>query len=311
MLQNKRQMYLNFVSGNLHWKASNKNVTFKFSNKTTIKFQYQTLDGSGRITSDAHQLKAGEQTDDINADSEALFLITTAQTGSYVAIVKPTSGSSTLDIDVYDLLNPGDIGSPPAPTEDVIIPSTPIPALVGISPRLGDKEYIIIREQSWTLDNQSSYSLSPGEKKQISYSITEGIDDDSSQTKAISNTSGVSVSAGSSFSMLSGSVSTSLSSSSQSSHSVSFSQQSTKTYLQMLENKSKDNSMVVSFWKFLDLITWMDGKAKTDPLPVVSVPANSGPAIPVTLIIPHVTSEPITAKPKAAQKKAARKTPRS
>ena len=158
--------------------------------------------------------------------------------------------------DWRDLVAPNDIGDPPAPTEQMLIPSDSPRICVGIAahkPGQPGTWSVLVHEQYWKRD-ASSFSLAPQATRLISTSHTSGRVDTSSSEKSVSETLGTNISAG--WGPISASISASLSSTETTSRSVTLSESDSVALQENYQNKT-DSTEVILFWNLVDVYTWI------------------------------------------------------
>lgn len=158
--------------------------------------------------------------------------------------------------DWRDLVAPNDIGEPPTPTAQMLIPSDSPRICVGIAahkPGQPGTWSVLVHEQYWKRD-ASSFSLAPQTTRLISTSHTSGRVETSSSEKSVSETLGTNISAG--WGPISASISASLSSTETTSRSVTLSESDSVSLQENYENKT-DSTEVILFWNLVDVYTWI------------------------------------------------------
>ena len=190
----------------------------------------------------------------------SLFVIFTSFSGAFVGIVQANE-----KIIITDALirSPNNIGSYPLPTKSVPIPNNSPRILVGYGKTsLGN---LITREQFWQRAGDS-YVLAPGQTKTVSYTVTTGMQQTSSEQSTVAGSLGMNVAAGW------GAISASLSASfnQQSTTFQQISTQTESTYFESLEMKNDSNETRMFLkWVLNDIITIFD---QTNPsIPIASV----------------------------------------
>lgn len=155
-----------------------------------------------------------------------------------------------------DLVSPNDIGEPPAPTAQILIPSDSPRICVGIAARQPDQPgswSVLVHEQYWKR-HPSSFSLAPQSSRLVSTSHTSGRIETSSSEKSVSEALGTNISAG--WGPISASISASLNKSEVTSRSVSLSESESIALQETYDNKT-DSNEVILFWNLVDVYTWL------------------------------------------------------
>lgn len=155
-----------------------------------------------------------------------------------------------------DLVSPNDIGDPPSPTAQMLIPADSPRICVGIAthqPGQPGSWNVLLHEQYWKRD-PSSFSLAPQSTRLVSTSHTSGRVDTSSNEQSVSETLGTSLSVG--WGPISASISASLSKTETTSRSVSLSESDSLALQETYENKSEFNEVII-FWNLVDVYTWI------------------------------------------------------
>ncbi|MFF2040620.1 hypothetical protein ACFVVX_09350 [Kitasatospora sp. NPDC058170] len=219
--------------------------------------------------------------------AHSYWLAKSHYSGAFAAVLQNLRGKSTVAFTGADLLDPNDIGPIPEPTADVLIPQDGPSVLVGtgrvqhgttsrspVELPAGDQAGLgvaVTREQFWHCTGDS-YSLAPGETRTVSYTVTQGMQNTSSETETTNASVGVSASAG--WGPFSASVSASLSESSTSSQQLTVSSQST-SFVSSTYTNLGDHSELNLFWQLTDVATVYD----KDGLPLASVVSGEAPAV--------------------------------
>ncbi|MEU8436914.1 hypothetical protein AB0F18_29215 [Streptomyces sp. NPDC029216] len=207
--------------------------------------------------------------------------------GAFAAVLQNPAGKSTLTFSGFDLLDPNDIGPIPQPTADMLIPQdgpsvlvatglvqhgtttrTPVNTLADDQVGLG---VAVTREQFWHCTGES-YSLAPGETRTVSYTVTQGMQESSSQSETTNASVGVSASAG--WGPFSASVSASLSESSTSTQQLTVSTQTTSFVSSTYQNLG-ENPELNLFWQLTDVATVYDENGQ----PIASVISGEAPSV--------------------------------
>ncbi|MET8702942.1 hypothetical protein ABZW10_29385 [Kitasatospora sp. NPDC004723] len=219
--------------------------------------------------------------------ADGYWLAKSHYSGAFAAVLQNPPGKSTMTFSGSDLLDPNNIGPVPEPTADVLIPQDGPSVLVatglvqhGATTRTpvtlpGDDQVglgrAVTREQFWHCTGES-YSLAPGERRTVSYTVTQGKQDSSSESDTTNASVGVSASAG--WGPFSASVSASLSESSTTTQQLTVSTQSTSfvssTYLNLGQYPELN-----LFWQLTDVATVYDGTGQ----PLASVISGEAPSV--------------------------------
>ncbi|MGW8353305.1 hypothetical protein [Streptomyces wedmorensis] len=207
--------------------------------------------------------------------------------GAFAAALQNPGGKSTLTFSGFDLLDPNNIGPIPEPSPDILIPQdspsvlvatglvqhgttvrTPVDTTLIEQAGLG---VAVTREQFWHCMGES-YSLAPGETRTVSYSVTQGMQESSSESETTNASVGVSVSAG--WGPFSASVSASLSESSTTTQQLTVSTQTTSFVSSTYQNLSEQPELNL-LWQLTDVVTVYD----KDGRPLVSVISGEAPSV--------------------------------
>ncbi|CAM5531034.1 hypothetical protein BOQ63_004485 (plasmid) [Streptomyces viridifaciens] len=129
----------------------------------------------------------------------------------------------------------------------------------------------VTREQFWHSTGES-YSLAPGETRTVNYSVTQGMQESSSESETTNASVGVSASAG--WGPFSASVSASLSESSTTTQQLTVSTQTTTFVSTTYLNLSKHPELNL-FWQLTDVATVYDENG----LPLASVISGEAPPV--------------------------------
>lgn len=164
--------------------------------------------------------------------------------------------------DWRDLVAPNDIGPPPSPTDDILIPPDGPRIVVGLAARTADQAGTwdnLIHEQYWKRSS-SSYSLAPGASRLITVSHASGRVDTSSSMENVSESLGTSVSAG--WGPISASISANLSKSETTSRSVTLTENSENTSQESFRNETDEDETIL-YWQLMDVYTWISNTGIT------------------------------------------------
>ncbi|MBU8545015.1 MULTISPECIES: hypothetical protein [Roseomonadaceae] len=155
------------------------------------------------------------------------------------------------------LTNPNDIGPIPEPTQSLLIPQNSpsvlvgcgtIPAITTASTR--PKQYVV-REQYWALMGDS-FTLSPGEVRQVSYTVTSGKQKTSSTQEQVSASLGMNASAG--WGAYSAGISASLNASASAFQQCTVTEE-TQTFVSDTFTNKDANPTLVLRWQLSDVVT--------------------------------------------------------
>ncbi|UUN31626.1 hypothetical protein [Streptomyces sp. FIT100] len=219
--------------------------------------------------------------------ADGYWLAKSHYSGAFAAVLQNLPGKSTMTFSGSDLLDPNNIGPIPQPTADMLIPQDGPSVLVatglvqhGATTRTpvttpGDDQVglgvAVTREQFWHCTGES-YSLAPGESRTVSYTVTQGKQDSSSESDTTNASVGVSAGAG--WGPFSASVSASLSESSTTTQQLTVSTQSTSFISSTYVNLSRHSELNL-FWELTDVATVYD----KDGRPLASVLSGEAPAV--------------------------------
>lgn len=260
----------------------------KLKNHLYIPIGYTPVGTDGRhgLT---RTLNNNESSDsqDYKSNLHVYHIITNALTGAFLAVfklAKNTSYDPGKDGHYDFLFQPNTIGVPPVANNLIPIPANSWSVVVGISDKIktsDGEDAVVVREQSWNMSG-TSYSLAPGETKQITVSHEFGRESTTSDSNTMASSVGTSVSGG--WGPISAKISASLSATSSCSHDVSIRESESSSQVETLENKY-DTSLMVYFWKLMDTVTIykLDNDTATEALGSVSIPV--GPMFPLAYTI--------------------------
>lgn len=218
-----------------------------------------------------------------------ILLFTAAHSGGFLGVTALTNSKQTELLITADYISdPNDIGPVPRPTKQVLIPPDSPRVVVGTG-LVGQNT--VVREQYWRR-LPDSYSLAPGAKKQISYTLTTGMQSTTSQQDTISASLGLSTSAG--WGPISASISASLSTTSTTFQQQTYTTQST-TYTSMELHNKTNNPETLLVWQLTDVVTIFNSSR----VPLGSIVTGGEPAIiygpynPLVLVdeLPLVTAQ--------------------
>ncbi|MFF3089842.1 hypothetical protein ACFVRB_33085 [Streptomyces nojiriensis] len=204
------------------------------------------------------------------------FIFLNSYSGAFVAVQRagsavPWSGLNLLSVTCEDLLNPNNIGTIPKPNVHVLIPPDSPRVTVGCGNL--PTGCTVAREQYWQrLPN--SYSLSAGARRQVSYTVTSGMESTSSDQDQFSTSVTGSASAG--WGPVSATVSASLSANSTRFQQVTTSLETTSFVSQECVNAQQEVPETFFYWQLTDVLTVFDPSGT----PVSSmIYGSQGPAV--------------------------------
>ncbi|MFJ7960284.1 hypothetical protein ACIQ62_28745 [Streptomyces sp. NPDC096319] len=219
--------------------------------------------------------------------ADSYWLAKSHYSGAFAAVLRNPGGKSTLTFSGSDLLDPNDIGPIPEPSADMLIPQDGPSVLLatglvqhGTTSRtpvtvFGDEQVglgvAVTREQFWHCTGES-YSLAPGESRTVNYTVSQGMQESSSDAETTNASVGVSASAG--WGPFSASVSASLSESSTTSQQLTVSTETTSFVSSTYQNLG-DYSELNFFWQLMDVVTVYD----EDGRPLSSVISGEVPSV--------------------------------
>ncbi|MGW4891997.1 hypothetical protein ACWEQL_06970 [Kitasatospora sp. NPDC004240] len=204
-----------------------------------------------------------------NVDRTYRFVAKAGYSGAFAAVWGVDGDNAAVTLTGRDLLDPDDIGEPPAPTSAVIVPPNGPRVLVGVGALPNGNS--VTREQFWQRLPES-YSLAAGEEKMVNYTQTQGMQASSSDTKTVSASVSASASAG--WGPFSASVNASLSTSSTKTQQVTVSTQTTTFTSNHYTNETSHGRLCL-FWQLTDVVTVFD----TTGTPLSSVVSARGPTV--------------------------------
>ncbi|MFI6417440.1 hypothetical protein ACIBG6_08505 [Streptomyces sp. NPDC050842] len=209
---------------------------------------------------------------EMRAPIETYWLVKSSYSGAFVAVVQERySLSGWHTVTGQDLLDPNGIGEIPFPTRDVVIPPDGARILVGAG-RIPLYGHRVTREQFWKR-MPDSYSLAPGESRTVSYTVTSGMEDTSSDSETVNDSVGASASIG--WGPFSASVSASLSQTSSTTQQVTVSTQTSSSVSTTYDNMTGVTPVMLLFWQLTDVLTVFDANGK----PLSSVISGKQPPV--------------------------------
>ena len=170
-------------------------------------------------------------------------------TGSFIGVCSISSSTTSVFFGPNAMVDPNDIGLPPQPTSEVIIP--PDSPRVLVAAGLLKNRNRTIREQYWRRLPES-YTIAPGETQTVSSTSTSNMQQTSSSTDTVSASLGTSASAG--WGPMSVGISASLSASSTSFQEVSVSTEYTAYVSDTLTATASYTQMFLK-WQMMDMVS--------------------------------------------------------
>jgi hypothetical protein len=226
----------------------------------------------------------GTQFDDYPA---GYYKASVGATGGLVDVFECSSTVKSVDLNWTALNTPNDIGPIPVPTASLPVPVDPQPnpprpgstliippdsARVLVGCGNAPNGNLVIREQYWERQNDS-ICLAGHEKRTVSYTVTSGMEQTSSDTETMSGSLSSSISGG--WGPVSASISASLSKTSTSFQQVTVSQETT-SYISNKIYNPHDEPIAFLRWQLVDVITVFD---KTTSQPVASLMQSANPTV--------------------------------
>ncbi|RKH94968.1 hypothetical protein D7Y27_09230 [Corallococcus sp. AB004] len=170
-------------------------------------------------------------------------------TGSFIGVCSITSSTPSVFFGPHSMVAPNDIGLPPQPTAEVVIP--PDSPRVLVAAGLLENRNRTLREQYWRRLPES-YTIAPGETQTVSTTSTSNMQQTSSSTDTVSASLGTSASAG--WGPMSVGISASLSASSTSSQEVSLSTEYT-AYVSDTLTATQTYTQMFLRWQLMDIVS--------------------------------------------------------
>ncbi|CAM4310257.1 hypothetical protein HRD49_18160 [Corallococcus exiguus] len=170
-------------------------------------------------------------------------------TGSFIGVCSITSSTPSVFFGPHSMVAPNDIGLPPQPTAEVVIP--PDSPRVLVAAGLLENRNRTLREQYWRRLPES-YTIAPGETQTVSTTSTSNMQQTSSSTDTVSASLGTSASAG--WGPMSVGISASLSASSTSSQEVSLSTEYT-AYVSDTLTATQTYTQMFLKWQLMDIVS--------------------------------------------------------
>lgn len=201
------------------------------------------------------------------------WLLTNDLTGGFVKLIQARKDNPEIPVLPDTFLAPNKIGGPPKPRLYSPVPPNSWAVTVGLGVIGGN---LLIREQMWELlDN--SYTLAPGESREITYVQKSGVRSSSSDEETTSKSIGSSASVG--WGPISASISASLSHSSTHSQSLSFKEQQ-EVYVTRTISNSATSPVAVYIWQLVDIYSIFSSPAPgVGAVQLASITVDQAPAI--------------------------------
>ncbi|MFF3840026.1 hypothetical protein [Streptomyces sp. NPDC001930] len=273
-------IYQQAINGTLASKDSPTGSPLTLSNETCVPLTVYLLSTGGahysaRTTPDQYTndndvvVQVGSSYTLQNPGSEWYWLFANVYTGAFAAVCQtPASGSVT--ITSYDLLDPNDIGRPPHPEGDTLIPPDSPKIMVGCGTLANGN--VVAREQYWQ-HLPDSYSIGPLEAKTVSSTVTSGMQQTTSDLVTVE--ASVTGSASGGWGPVSASISASLSVATSSFQQFTTTAQTTSYVSDHYENTSDRHSRMYLYWQLTDSVTVYD----TDGTALSSVVTGTQPVV--------------------------------
>jgi hypothetical protein len=208
-------------------------------------------------------------------DADWYFIFLNSFSGAFVAALRAGTASpppgGVLTVTCDDLLDPNTIGSVPAPNKSVVIPPDSPRVVVGCGKLANGNT--VIREQYWQR-LPDSYSISAGAKRTISYTVTSGMENTTSERSQLGAAVMGSTTAG--WGPISATVSASLSTNSTSFQQITTNVETTSFVSQRYDNSAGDTARMFLYWQLTNVLTLFD----PDGTPLSSlIYGSEGPAV--------------------------------
>lgn len=209
---------------------------------------------------------------------------TVVATGALVDVFDASTATPSVTLDATVLSAPNDIGPIPVPTARIVEPPSKAPSGTSSmvvppdSPRVlvgcgtAPNGNLVLREQYWARQNDS-LCLAGNETRTVSYTVTSGMQQTSSDTTTLSASLSSSISGG--WGPVSASLSASLSKSSTSFQQVTVSEQTTSYVANEIHNPH-DEPIAFLRWQLVDVITVFDMATSQ---PIASLMQGANPTI--------------------------------
>lgn len=179
------------------------------------------------------------------------WLFRSALTGSFVTVVTAEPQNHAV-VDWQSLCALGEVGALPQPTASRPLPPDSPKALVAVG--VLPNGNLVEHAQFWKR-GADSYMLAAGERKTVSTTVSDGVQDTSTTQESLAATVSASVSGG--WGAVSASLSASLSHQSSSLHSHTITQQTTRFESVELVNESNADRLFLR-WQLIDVVTVHD-----------------------------------------------------
>ena len=258
------QTYLQALTGQLKSINSNTAITVQFENNTDISINLVWLDYNGLQRT--YETIAPHSTGTISTYVTHPWMFTAKATGGFIGAVVIAAGQTSVSIDYSQLVEPNDIGPPPAKTATMLIP--PDGPRVVIEAALTETGAVLLREQYWRMAS-SSYSLAVGESKVIQYVTRTGVEQTSSTQQTIAAEVGASATGG--WGPISASITSTLSTTSTTSRSFTVTEERTVDVVIELDNTTQSDITVFQ-WQLIDEVTIAKSDVAVASLAVAQAP---------------------------------------
>jgi hypothetical protein len=309
-----KQIYIDALKGDLPSPApaGKTALTFNLTNHFEVPITAVYLNTNGlQDISTLRDFNPGDSHGFYPAYPGDYFLITAKATGGFMCVATvpdpagsaPAGGGSSLfaaedkkkggnsgqgngkssvahTVGPADLMAPNAIGPLPAATADILIPPDSPRVVVGCA-RIKKDKYLV-REQFWHRQSDS-YSLAPGEKRNISLTTQSGRQSTSSEQTTVLKSLDLGLDIG--WGPISARFSASLSRTTTGFQQVTVTEQSTAFMSLQLHNTDPKNTKVVLCWQLIDMIGVFDQDDKA--ISTVSQAAN--PVLSVSYDLPNDT----------------------
>jgi hypothetical protein len=187
------------------------------------------------------------------------YLFILPVSGSFICVVQIVTGVTSYYVTNTQLTDPNDIGPIPQPNKTVLIPPNSPLVLVAcgtVPPTPPSKtppaaSNYVTREQYWSLQGDS-YSIVPGETRTISFTVTSGKQQTSSEQATVAASLGMS--AGGGWGPVSASISASLNMSASVFQQVTISEQAS-TYVSDVVTNNSESPILALRWQMVDVLT--------------------------------------------------------
>jgi len=269
------QLYTSALNGELESPDSTGQTAISsltITNKISVGIDVNFIDTTGEFVPIIYGLKPGATSPAITGLYSAAYLIAfTSYSGSFVGVLELQAATSSWVLDSTFLMDPNDIGDRPTATAEVPIPPSSPRVLVASGQALNGSP--IIREQYWQR-GADSFMLAPSETRTVSYAVTSGIQETTSEQHVLATALGLSTTAG--WGPISASFSANLSTQSTTFQQVDIYTESTRYESTTLQNLSNTDPMYILKWQLTDIVTVFD---QTSAFPLGAIVYVASPEI--------------------------------